>query len=133
MRLQGDRRASIASFDGSLLLAGTSRPGVGFRSDAIVFSDTSSGLIGRAVWTDEHGDQIFSDLRGEGTASKNKIVGTFVGGTGRYEGATGGYEFSWRFLIENDDGNVQGQSVGLTGRVQVGSERRAFSTGGPER
>jgi len=119
MRLEGDRKASIATFTGSLMLAGPSKPGIGFRSEAIVFSDTATGLVGRAVWTDERGDKVFSELRGEGTASGNKISATFTGGTGRYAGATGMYEFSWRFVLENEDGVVQGQSVGLKGRVRV--------------
>ena len=123
MQLGGDRRAAVSSFDGSLVLAGPSRPGVGFRSEAIVFNDTVTGLVGRAVWTDEHGDRAFSELRGEGTATDNKIVGTFVGGTGRYSGATGSYEFSWRFVIEKEDGGVQGQSLGLKGRVRVDNQQ----------
>jgi hypothetical protein len=132
LRLGADRRAAISTFEGSLLLAGPSRPGVGFRSEAIVFNDTSTGMVGRAVWTDEHGDQAFSELRGEGTAEKNKITGTFVGGTGRYAGITGTYEFSWRFLIENEDGVVQGQSIGLNGRVRIGSQQAATGQGGPQ-
>jgi len=132
VHLDGDRRASIANFSGSLVLAGASRPAVGFRSEALVFSDSVTGVIGRAIWTDEHGDQIFSELRGEGTAAKNKIVGTFIGGTGRYASATGTYEFSWQFMIENEDGNVQGQSLGLNGRVRVGSQQATSSRGGPQ-
>jgi len=120
MRLGSNRWASISSYAGSLLLNGPSRPSVGFRSEAIVFGDSATGLIGRAVWTDEHGDQAVSELRGEGTASKNKITGTFIGGTGRYSGATGTYDFSWRFVLQNEDGVVQGQSVGLNGRMRVG-------------
>ena len=119
MQVGADRRASIAHFDGTLLLAGPSRPAVGFRSEAVVLNDTATGLVGRAVWTDERGDQVYSELRGEGTAASNKIVGTFVGGSGRYAGATGSYEFSWRFLLETEDGTVQGQSIGLAGRVHV--------------
>ena len=87
MRLGGDRRASIANLNGSLLLAGSSRPAIGFRAEAIVFNDSVTGMVGRAVWTDEHGDQAYSELQGEGTATGNKIVGTFLGGTGRYSGA----------------------------------------------
>jgi len=45
-----------------------------------------------------------------------------LGGTGRYSGATGTYDFSWRFLLENEDGVVQGQSVGFKGRVRVTSQ-----------
>lgn len=118
--LGGDRRSSIANLNGSLLLSGAARPGVGFRAEAIVLSDSATGMLGRAVWTDERGDQVYSELRGEGTATGNRIAGTIVGGTGRYAGAAGSYEFSWRFVLEAEDGTVQGQSVGLTGRVRSG-------------
>jgi len=130
MHLLADRRAGVSSFNGSLVLAGQSRPAVGFRVDVVVFSDSLTGLIGRAVWTDEHKDQVFSALRGEGDANNNKIVGTFLGGTGRYAGATGSYEFSWRFLVENEDGSVQGQSIGLQGRVRLGSPQPAPEASG---
>jgi hypothetical protein len=116
-----DRRVRTANLSGSLLLAGASRPAVGFRAETLVFDDSATGMIGRAVWTDDHGDQIYSELRGTGSAENNKIVGNFLGGTGRYSGATGGYEFSWRYVLEAEDGVVQGQSVGLKGRIRVGS------------
>lgn len=131
MRLGGDRRASIANYNGSLLLVGPSRPAVGFRAEAIVFNDNVSGMVGRAVWTDERGDQAYSELQGEGTATGAKIVGTFLGGTGRYSGVMGRYEFSWRFLLEAEDGSVQGQSIGLSGRVRLDSPQGTSGTGGP--
>ena len=123
MPFGGDRRAAMSIFNGSLVLAGPSRPNAGFRSEAFVFSDTATGMVGRAVWTDEHGDQAFSELRGEGTADNNNITGTFVGGTGRFTGANGTYKFSWRFVLENEDGVVEGQSMGLQGRIRVGSQQ----------
>lgn len=126
------RIASISTFSGSLMLSGPSRPGIGFRSEAIVFSDTTTGLVGRAVWTDENGDRIYSELRGVGTATQNRITGTFIGGTGRYSGATGTYEFGWQFVIENDDGTVQGQSVGLSGRVRVDARQAGSGRGGSQ-
>ena len=129
--LGGDRRASIANLEGSLLLAGPARPAVGFRAEAIVLNDSATGMLGRAVWTDEHGDQAYSELRGEGTETGNRIVGTFIGGTGRYSGATGTYEFSWRFVLQTEDGTVQGQSIGLKGRVQVGVPPATPSSTGP--
>jgi hypothetical protein len=132
MHMGSDRQSSIADLGGSLLLAGPAKPAIGFRAEAIVLSDSASGLVGRAVWTDEHGDQAYSELRGEGTATKNKIVGTFLGGTGRYAGAMGSYEFSWRFLLENEDGTIQGQSVGLKGRVRLGSPPAISPAGGPQ-
>ena len=93
-------------------------------------NDTAVGLIGHGVWTDERGDQVFSDLKGEGTSTGNKIVGTFTGGTGRYTGATGTYKFSWRFVIENEDGTVQGQSQGMQGQVRVGTVQVKPEEGG---
>jgi hypothetical protein len=130
IRLGGDRRSSIGEFSGSLLLAGPGRPGVGFRAEAILLNDSATGMVGRAVWTDERGDQAYSELRGEGTASGTRIEGTFVGGTGRYAGAEGTYEFSWRFVLEAEDGTVQGQSVGLKGRVRAGPPLAAPDAGG---
>ena len=103
-----------------MLLAGPQRPGVGFRAEVIALSDTDTGLLGRSVWTDERGDQVFSELKGEGTAAKNRITGTLLGGTGRYAGVTGNYEFSWQFVIEAEDGSIQGRAVGLKGRFRGG-------------
>lgn len=118
--LGAERKASILELRGTMLLAGQGRPGVGFRSDVVALSDSVTGLVGRSVWTDEHGDQVFSELKGEGTAARNRITGTILGGTGRYAGATGSYEFSWEFVIEAEDGSIQGRAAGLKGRVLPG-------------
>jgi|SRR6516162_1763878 len=131
LRLDGDRRASVATFDGSLVLAGPSKPAVGFRAQALVFNDTATGTIGRAVWTDERGNRVFSELKGPGGAA-SKIVGIFVGGTGPYVGATGTYAFSWRFLVESEGGTVQGQSSGLNGRIHVASPAATPYAGGSQ-
>jgi hypothetical protein len=129
IRLADDRIASISTFTGSLVLTGTSRPGVAFRSEGLIFNDSATGLVGRAVWTDEKGDHAFSELRGNGTSRLDKIVGTFVGGTGRYSGAVGTYEFKWLFMVENEDGVVQGQSVDLNGKVSVASDQPQIQRG----
>jgi hypothetical protein len=114
------RRVALIDLTGSLLLAGPGRPGVGFRAEVVALVDSATGMVGRAVWTDENGDQAYSELRGEGTAAGNRIEGTFVGGTGRYAGASGTYEFSWQYVLEAEDGTVQGRSSGLKGRVRFG-------------
>jgi hypothetical protein len=112
------RYAAVVALSGTLLLAGPSAPGVGFRGDAVALNDSSTGLVGRVVWTDERGDEVYSELRGQGILAGQRITGTFVGGTGRYAGATGTYEFSWQYVLENEDGTVQGRAVGLKGRVR---------------
>ncbi|MBV8171153.1 MAG: hypothetical protein JO219_04385 [Candidatus Eremiobacteraeota bacterium] len=121
LKLGGDRSSSIADYTGSLVLSGSSRPNAGFRAEALIFSDTSTGAIGRAVWTDQRGDQVFSELSAQNAATGGKITGKFVGGTGRYAGASGTYEFTWRFIIQSDEGTVQGQTTDLTGRIRFGS------------
>ena len=52
-----DRRASVADLEGSLLLSGDARPSVGFRAEAVVLNDSATGMVGRAVWTDDRGDR----------------------------------------------------------------------------
>jgi hypothetical protein len=114
------RIGSIVDLQGSLLLSGADRPGVGFHSEVIGLTDSASGFQGRSVWTDERGDQVFSELQGEGTAAQNHITGTILSGTGRYAGATGSYDFSWQWVLEGEDGAVQGRAVDLKGRVKPG-------------
>ena len=117
----GDGRlGSIVELKGTMLLAGPGRPGVGFQSEVIGLVDSATGFQGRSVWTDEHGDQVYSELRGEGTAAKNHIAGTILSGTGRYAGVTGSYEFSWQWVMEGEDGAVHGRAADLKGRVQPG-------------
>jgi hypothetical protein len=120
IRLGADRNGSIIDLRGTMSLVGAGRPGVGFRSEVIALIDSETGLIGRGVWTDERGDQVYSELKGEGTKEQNRIVGTIVGGTGRYAGASGGFEFSWQYVIESEDGSIQGRAVALKGRVRTG-------------
>jgi len=121
LSLGADRRGSIIDLRGTMLLAGAHRPGVGFRSEVIGLVDSATGFQGRSVWTDERGDQVFSELQGEGTAARNHITGTLLGGTGRYAGATGTYEFSWHLMMEAEDGSIQGRTVDLRGRVRPGT------------
>ena len=114
-----DRHAALLDLTGSLLLVGPSRPGVGFGAEAIVLADSAKGVVGRTVWTDQNGDRVYSEIRGDGTKPGDRIAGTIVGGTGRYAGATGGYEFTWQFVLEAEDGTVAGRTQGLAGRVRI--------------
>jgi hypothetical protein len=74
--------------------------------------------LGRAVWTDEHGDRLFSRLKGESLATGKRIVGTITGGTGRYAGLEGEYSFTWQYVLSAEDGAIQGRGVRLQGRVR---------------
>ena len=129
LRLGADDRAAIFELTGTVLLTGAQRPSVGFRAQAIGFSDSRAGMQGRCVWTDERGDMVYSELKGEAVGSGNRIVGTFVGGTGRYAGVTGDYTFRWQYLVDAEDGAVSGRVVDFKGRALFG-QAAAASAGG---
>ncbi len=123
--------ASVFNLTGSLLLKGEKGMGAGFQGRVIVLSDNVTGGIGRCVWTDEHGDQVFSEIKGESVGPGNRIMGTIIGGTGRFAGVTGTYEFKWQYLIEAEEGVIQGRTVGLKGRARIGTPATAPAAGGP--
>lgn len=127
-----DRYAALLDLSGSLLLSGPSRPGVGFGAETIALADSEKGVVGRTVWTDQNGDRVFSEIRGDGTKPGDRIAGTIVGGTGRYAGATGAYEFTWQYVLEAEDGTVQGRTIGLAGRVRFERPQPAPAGQGPK-
>jgi hypothetical protein len=117
LELGPGHKASIFSLTGSLLLTGERGLGVGFQGDVIGFSDSTAGGTGQCVWTDERGDKIFSQLRGQPLGTGAQVTGTITGGTGRWAGLTGEYELHWQYVIDGDDGTFNGRAVGLKGRV----------------
>jgi hypothetical protein len=116
--LGAGRQAALVDLTGTLLLGDRSSLGTGFRGEAVALNDSTTGLVGRVVWTDERGDQLFSAIEGVGAATGKRITGNFIGGTGRYAGANGSYELSWQYVVEGEDGTVEGRAVGLRGRVR---------------
>ena len=120
LHLGPEDRAAIFDLSGSVLLTGAQRPAVGFRAQAIGFSDSRAGMQGRCVWTDERGDMVYSELKGQAVGTGNHIVGTFVGGTGRYANVTGDYSFQWQYVIDTEDGEVSGRVVDFKGRARLG-------------
>jgi hypothetical protein len=129
LRLGLDQRAAIFDLRGSVLLTGPQRPAVGFIAHAIGFSDSRTGMQGRCVWTDERGDMVYSELKGEAVGSGNHIVGKFIGGTGRYATVTGDYSFQWQYVIDTEDGAVSGRVVDLKGRARFGQATTAPAGG----
>ena len=128
LELGPDRRtAAVFDLTGSLQLTGRNRPSVGFKARAIGLSDSASGLQGRAVWTDERGEQVYSELRGGMLGDARHITGTITGGTGRYTGVTGEYGFEWQYVLEAEDGSVGGWAKGLAGRARLSPVTNAES------
>jgi hypothetical protein len=130
LHLGPNERAAIFELTGSVLLTGAQRPAVGFKAQAIGFSDSRAGMQGRSVWTDERGYMVYSELKGEAVGSGNRITGSFIGGTGRYAGVTGEYTFQWQYVIDAEDGAVSGRVVDLKGRARLQAASPAGGVGG---
>lgn len=115
LTMGGGRKAGILYLSGSLMLSSQEGLSLGFRCEAIGFDDGMDISAGEAVWTDDQGDKIFSDVKGEAVSTGKHIVGTIIGGTGRYTGITGEYEFDWQYVIQAPDGVIQGRAGHLEG------------------
>ena len=93
----------------------------GFRGEVIGFDDGAGLTVLRGVWTDERGDRIFSQLKGETVASGRRISGTITGGTGRYA------EHHRRLLLRmairrrSRAGSIQGRAIALKCRYRGGA------------
>ncbi|MFO1047867.1 MAG: hypothetical protein U1E52_08230 [Geminicoccaceae bacterium] len=78
--------------------------------------DSKSGafkLIGRCTYKDSDGDMIFATDEEIGTsfAEPARGIGKFVGGTGKYGGITGGYDYTDDFSVEINPGVFGGGGV----------------------
>ena len=121
IRLGPDRFGAIFSLSGTMLLVGERRLGQGFQYKILGFTDNAKGLGGWCTWTDTRGDQVFSEIKGDPMGIRRRISGTILGGTGRYAGITGEYEFTWQLVIGDesaDDGSFQGRSDDIRGRFR---------------
>ena len=120
---EGDRAAATVQVSGAVVLTSGEGLSGGFRGEAIGFDDGAGVAIGRSVWTDEHGDRIFGELKGEPMETGRRIVGTITGGTGRYAGLTGEFSLVWQYVVRAESGTIQGRAVSLEGRVRAGGKR----------
>jgi hypothetical protein len=76
------------------------------------------------VWTDSHGDRVFSALRGQRIDTGRRISATITGGTGRYAGLVGEYQLTWQYVVRGEGDGVQGRAADLKGRFRLGEAPR---------
>jgi len=124
LTIEAGHPAVTVQLSGAVTITSGAGLGRGFRGEVIGFDDGAGVVAGRAVWTDDKGDRIFSVLAGDAlTAAGRPLRGAITGGTGRYAGVTGEYEFRWQYLIAAEGNHVSGRAVDLRGRVR-GQGRR---------
>jgi hypothetical protein len=68
---------------------------------------------GSCVWQNAEGDQIFENYEDSGIGAITG-TGTLIGGTGKFAGITGGYDFQLEFVASPREGMIQqvGQKKG---------------------
>ena len=110
MAIEGGAEAAVVELWGAVALSRGDGLSRGFHGQAVGFDDGQGVSVGRAVWTDERGDRIYSRLKGEPLATGRRIVGTITGGTGRYAGLEGEYSFTWQYVVAAEDGAIQGRA-----------------------
>jgi hypothetical protein len=111
------RTAAIVRLSGSVVFT-SGGLGRGFRGEVIGYDDGRGTVVGRWVWTDEQGDRIFGDLKGEPLGPGRRLMGIITGGSGRYAGVTGEYEFTWQYVASGEGQTIQGRTAGLKGRYR---------------
>jgi hypothetical protein len=115
------RPAGTYQLSGALSITGAAGLSRGFRGEAIGFDNGAGLKVGHSVWTDERGDQVYSELKSAPVATGQLVTGTIVGGTGRYAGLIGEFAFEWQYVVEGEGGSISGRTVGLRGRVRGGA------------
>lgn len=110
--------AAIERLSGAVVITVGEGVGRGFRGDMIGFDDGRAASVGRWLWTNERGERIFGELKGEPVRTGRRFAGTITGGTGRFAGITGSLEFTWQSVVTTDEGTIQVRAVGLQGRYR---------------
>jgi hypothetical protein len=116
--VEGGGEAAVVEFRGAVALTRGDGLARGFHGQLVGFDDGQGVSLGRAAWTDQHGDRVFSRLKGEPLQAGKRIVGTITGGTGRYAGLEGEYSLTWQYVVPAGNGTIQARAVRLQGRAR---------------
>jgi len=117
---EGGRPASVVVLSGPLTLTSGEGLGRGLLGQIIGFDDGGATLVGRAVFTDEHGDHIYATVSAQPLGGGRKATATLTGGTGRFAGIEGSFSFSWEYVLHPESGDVDGRITDLQGRTRMG-------------
>lgn len=111
------RTVSVAKFQGAVVLTGQARGlARGFRADCVGMQDQKTGGIGRCVWKDRFDHEIWSEISSASLGVARQSHGVFVGGTGKFEGIEGEFEFEWIYMMPaSEEGTVHGRTTNISG------------------
>lgn len=110
--------AATVYLSGSLVISHGTGLRRGFRIEAVGFEDGAGAGMARAVWTDDQGDRVFSRMVGAPLQTGRRSMATITGGTGRYQGISGSYTFTWQYVMPGEQGVIQARTLALSGRYR---------------
>lgn len=91
-----------------------------FWAECVGLSDSAVGGSVRCVWRSLNGEKAYSVLRGQPLEKGVKVTGEFVGGTGRLDGLTGTFDFTWKYTFaDQGQGNFTGYTQDLNGTFHI--------------
>jgi len=92
-------------------------------SECVGLADSSTGIIGRCVWKELAGPEIYLTIQSDQLLQGSQVTGTIVGGTGHLAGISGDLSFNWSSVIvmKEADGTVAvtGETNNLGGRYRI--------------
>ena len=92
-------------------------------SECVGLADSATGVIGRCVWKDLAGPEIYITLQGDKLQQGGVINGTIVGGSGALAGISGDLTFNWAAVVALTDADgivsVTGQTTNLGGHFRL--------------
>jgi len=92
-------------------------------SECVGLADSETGIIGRCVWKDLDGPEIYLTIQSDKLQQGSQVVGTIVGGSGHLAGISGELSFNWSSVITQMEADgvlsVTGQTKNLSGSYRV--------------
>lgn len=117
IELGDERTVTVVKFEGAIVLTGHQRGlSRGFRTECVGLQDPKTGGLGRCVWKDRFDHEIWSEIESDSVGSTRKSRGRLVGGTGKFEGISGSFEFEWVYMTPaSKEGPVRGYATEIAG------------------
>lgn len=118
-----DRQVYTFKLAGHVSLETTLGKAKDYWSECVGLADSATGVIGRCVWKDLAGPEIYITLQGDKLEQGGLISGTIAGGSGTLAGISGELTFNWAAVVALPDADgtvtVTGQTRNLVGRYRL--------------
>lgn len=94
-----------------------------FWAECVGLADSVTGIVGRCVWKDLTGPEVYLTIQSDRLEQGSRVTGTIVGGSGRFAGIGGDLSFNWSSVTSytDEDGivTVNGQTKNIDGHYRI--------------